>query len=234
MIGLHHQTLVERIYAHLRGLIQRGQIRPGARLDERALSEEMSVSRTPLREAIGKLTKEGLVEHRPYKGNFVRVLSAKQVDDIYEVRKVLEGLAVRRSVPRFTPELVAEVRGALEDTERALAAGDMAEYSAADQRFHDVFVRVAGNETLVETLDRLRMQVHAIRTVANRDHRVVARTAMERPHILAALEARDAELAAHLMEEHIEGVRRSYAAPGLAIENEAADDADGAAASAAG
>ncbi|MDP9362907.1 MAG: GntR family transcriptional regulator [Chloroflexota bacterium] len=209
-MDLRHQTLVDRIYARLRALIEGGTIRSGARLDERALAEQMAVSRTPLREAIGKLTKEGLVEHRPYKGNFVRVLSAKQIDDLYEVRRALEGLAVRQSVPHFTSADTAEVREALEDTERALAAGDMAEYGAADQRFHDVFVRVAGNEALSETLDRLRMQVHLIRMVANRDPDIVARTAMERPRILAALEARDADLAARLMEEHIEGVRRSF------------------------
>lgn len=226
MIGFQHQTLVERIYGRLRGLIEQGAIRPGARLDERALAEEMSVSRTPLREAIGKLTKEGLVEHRPYKGNFVRVLSLKQVDDIYEVRKELEGLAVRRAVPRFTSEHVAEVHAALEETERALAAGDMAEYSAADQRFHDIFVRVAGNETLLETLDRLRMQIQTIRSAANRDPGVVERTAMERPRIVAALEARDAERAARLMEAHIEGVRKSIATSRFATGTEAPDAGD--------
>lgn len=211
MIGLQHQTLVEQIYGRLSGMIERGAIRPGVRLDERALAEEMSVSRTPLREAIGKLTKEGLVEHRPYKGNFVRVLSFKQINDIYEVRKVLEGLAVRSAVPVFTAEHIVEVRTALIESECALAAGDMAEYSTADQRFHDVFPRVAGNETLLETLNRLRLQVHTIRSAANRDPAVVQRTAMERPLIVAALEAADAEGAAQLMEAHIEGVRRSVA-----------------------
>lgn len=223
MIGFRHQTLVERIYGHLRGRIERGEIPPSARLDERAIAEELSVSRTPLREAIGKLTKEGLVEHRPYVGNFVRVLNAKQINEIYEVRKVLEGLAVRIAVPKFTPELVAEVRAALLDTEAALAAGDMAEYSAADQRFHAVFVRVAGNETLFETLDRLRLQIGMIRMAANQDPAIVARTAMERPRILAALEARDAERAARLMQEHIEGVREAFAAPVIPIR----DDRDG-------
>ncbi len=226
MSGLQHQTLVERIYAHLRTRIEKGEIRPGARLDERALADALSVSRTPLREAIGKLTKEGLVEHRPYKGNFVRVLSPKQVHDIYEMRAVLEGLAVRLAVPIFTPEHIAEVHDALAETERALVAGDMAEYSAADQRFHDIFVRVAGNETLRETLDRLRMQIHAVRTAANRDPDVVARTAMERPRILAALEAGDADRAAQLMEEHIEGVRASIAALLVPMDDDAVDETD--------
>ena len=210
MIGLQHQTLVERIYDHLGSMIADGELRPGSRLDERILAERMSVSRTPLREAIGKLTKEGLVEHRPYKGNFVRILTAMQVSDIYEVRRVLEGLAVRLAVPKFTAALVDEVHEALEATEHALAVGDLVRYADADQRFHDIFVRVADNGTLLETLARLRSQIQTIRMIANRDPDIVARTAMERPQIVAALEARDVEGAARLMEEHIAGVSQSY------------------------
>lgn len=210
MTGLQHQTLVDRIYDRLSVMIAGGDLEPGSRLDERALAEQMSVSRTPLREAIGKLTREGLVEHRPYKGNFVRVLTAMEVSDIYDVRRVLEGLAVRLAIPKFTEIHIAEVRQALVETDEALAANDLIRYSAADQRFHDIFTRVAGNATLLETLARLRLQIQTIRLVTNRDPDVVHRTAMERPRIVAALENRDAEGAARLMEEHIAGVGQSY------------------------
>ena len=212
MDKLEHHTLVQRIYHRVRALIESGAIQSGERLDERALAERMEVSRTPLREAVGKLAEEGLVEHRPYKGNFVRTFSAKQVSDIYEVRKMLEGLAVRLAVPKLTDADVEELRAILDDIASALAHGDIAEYSAADQRFHDAMARLAGNEALREALGRLRGQVQIIRIIANRDPDVVDRTARERPQIVAALEARDAEAAASLMEAHIEGVRHTVVA----------------------
>ena len=210
MTALQHQTLVERIHERLSAMLAAGELVPGSRLDERALADAMRVSRTPLREAIGRLTREGLVEHRPYRGAFVRTLSATEVSEIYEVRRVLEGLAVRLAVPLLTDADIDEVHAALEATERTLAGGDLVGYAAADQRFHDLFIRVAGNGTLSETLARLRLQIQSIRLVANRDPTIVARTAVERPLIVAALEARDAETAARLMEEHIVGVGRSY------------------------
>lgn len=212
MDKLEHHTLVQRIYHRVRALIESGVIQSGERLDERALAERMDVSRTPLREAVGKLAEEGLVEHRPYKGNFVRTFTAKQVSDIYEVRKMLEGLAVRLAVPKLTDEDVTEVRAILDDIATALDHGDIAEYSAADQRFHDAMARLAGNEALREALGRLRGQVQIIRIIANRDPDVVDRTARERPRIVAVLEARDAEAAASLMEAHIEGVRGAVVA----------------------
>lgn len=210
MTALQHQTLVERIHERLSAMLAGGELAPGSRLDERALADALRVSRTPLREAIGRLTKEGLVEHRPYRGAFVRTLSATEVGEIYEVRRVLEGLAVRLAVPRLTDADIEEVHAALEATERTLAEGDLVGYAAADQRFHELFIRVAGNGTLSETLARLRLQIQSIRLVANRDPGIVARTAIERPRIVAALEARDAGTAARLMEEHIVGVGRSY------------------------
>ena len=104
---IEHYPLNRRIYYKVRELIESGVIPPGAQLDERALANDLSVSRTPLREAIATLVEEGLVERRPYRGNFVRMFTAKQVDDLYEVRKALEGLAIRLAVLRLTEEELA-------------------------------------------------------------------------------------------------------------------------------
>jgi len=206
---LNHHTLNQRIYDRMRELVESGAISPGARLDERALADDLGVSRTPLREAIGKLVEDGLVEHRAYCGNFVRTLTVKQVNDLYVVREALEGLAVRLAVPKLSENHVLTIRRILDDTFDALERGDMAGYSIADQSFHDTLARLSENEPLIEALGRLRRQIQLVRALANRDPDVVKRTAFERPQILAALELRDAERAARLMEEHIDGVRRA-------------------------
>ena len=209
VIAFENQTLNQRVLARLREMIASGSISPGTQLDEQTLAHDLGVSRTPLREAIGKLVKEGLVEHRPYRGNFVRSFTAKQVSDLFEVRKALEGLAIRLTVAKLTDDHLASFRAILDEVEVALDRHDLAGYSAADRRFHNLVRDIADNESLTEALERLAMQILVVRTIANRDPGVVERTAHERPRILAALEARDAVLAGQLMEEHIEGVRRS-------------------------
>ena len=208
-IERRNHTLNHSIYESLREMIATGRLVTGFRIDERAISEQLGVSRTPLREAIAKLAKEGLIEQRPYRGNFVRAFSPKQVNDLYETRMVLEGLAARRAVANLTDEGLAELTQTLDNIQTALVQGDMAAFSAADQRFHSTIARLSGNETVIESLERLRAQVQLVRLAANRDPGLVERTARERPEILAALRERDTDRAARLMEEHIDGVRRT-------------------------
>lgn len=201
--------LNERVYRHIREAVVSGLVSSSSRLDEQVFATEMGVSRTPVREAIAKLTKEGLVEYRPYQGNFVRVFTAKQINDLYEVRKVLESLATRLAVPKLTDGNVAELKAILDAVHDAYERGDLVAYGEADRRFHTAIAHFSANETLIESLDRLGLQVQLVRAAANHDPGVVERTAFQRPAILLALEARDGEQAARLMEEHIEDVRRS-------------------------
>ena len=212
MAKLERSTLNERVYQRIRDAVLAGELSPRAHLDEQALANDMGVSRTPIREAIGKLITEGLVEYHPYQGSFVRSFTAQQVNDLYEVRKALESLAMRLAVPQLTEMQVLELRAILDDINDAHERGDLIAYGGADRRFHNTIAAYSGNKTLVESLDRLGLQIQLVRTAANHDPEVVERTAHQRPEIIAALEARDARRAARLMEAHIEDVRRSVVA----------------------
>ncbi|GHO87514.1 GntR family transcriptional regulator [Dictyobacter formicarum] len=206
---LEHQSLTQRIHDRVRELIESGALSPGTQLDERKLAKDMAVSRTPLREAIATLVEAGIVERHPYRGNFVRTFSAGQVNDLYVVRQALEGLATRLAVSKLSEEGLAELHLILDEAQAALERSDLIGYSNADQRFHEAIAQASENEILIESLNRLKCQIQIVRLSANRDPDVVARTALERPRILAALEARDGDLAARLIEEHIDGVRRA-------------------------
>ena len=209
MSNFKNVTLRERIYDEVVQMILSRELAPGAQIDERALSEKLSVSRTPFREALGTLANEGLIETKPYRGTFVRELAPKQINDLYEVRKNLEGLAVRLAVPRLTDEQIDVIEGILDNAVAALRRQDMATYAALDQQFHETFPRVANNETLSDTLGRLSRQIQLCRVFANNEPDVAERTATERTAILTALRARDAEQAALLMTQHIAGVQRA-------------------------
>ena len=206
MTGLQFPTLKERVYYTLRDLIVTGGIPAGSQLDERELAERLQISRTPLREAISTLAREGVIEYRPYKGSFVRTFSAKDVRDLYEVRKALEALAVRLAVANLTEAGVEILLDVLREVQDAIDDNDLERLSEADQRFHATIAKLSGNHTLVDQLDRLGLQVQVVRSIANRAPGVVERTIGERQRILKAITRRDADRAVQLMEHHIEGV----------------------------
>jgi len=208
MESARHRTLTWRVYQDIVQMISSGRLPAGTRLDEQQLAEELGVSRTPLREAITRLVKDGLVENRPYRGNFVRRFTAEEVHDLYEVRKQLESLAVRLAIPHLTEDAIAELQGILREIEAALEARDLEAYGLADQQFHETIAQLSGNTTLITILHQLGGQIQLVRTMANQNPDVVEITAMERPEIVDAMAAGDVERATHLMEEHIELVQR--------------------------
>ena len=209
MASAKHQTLNWHVYNDIVDIILSGKYLPGSRLDEISISEELGVSRTPLREAIAKLVKDGLVEHRPYRGNFVRSFTAGQAFDLYEVRKGLEVVAVRLATPRLTEKAIERLRAILQDIDRGLENEDLVAYGLADQEFHDTIAELSENETLISMLQLVRGQVQLIRTIANRDPSIVEVTAMERPEIVDAMAAGDVDRAVALMDEHITLVQNS-------------------------
>ncbi|WP_342363859.1 GntR family transcriptional regulator [Terrarubrum flagellatum] len=208
MSASRHLTLRERLYEELVQMIVSGELEPGAALDERALIAKLSVSRTPFREAIGTLEKAGLVEIKPYRGFFVRALSRKQVEDLYELRKTLECFAVRLAVPRMTDADVDRFETVLDRAVTALRQGDMAAYAEHDRSFHEGVATLADNHALVEALERLALQIQVFRVMANRSADLAERAALERDRILAAFRNRDVEYASALMREHIADVQQ--------------------------
>ncbi len=202
-------TLNQQVYRDLLEMLLGGEIAIGEQLDERTLSEKLGVSRTPLREAITRLVREGLVEHFPFRGNYVKRWNASQVRDLYLVRKTLEILAIEIVTPKLSNEDIDNINLALIEAEDALNKGNLRGFADADNRFHKIIVEKTGNQTLIDTLDQLSTQIQMIRTLANRDENVLERTTRERPRILDALHQRNSKMAGELMAEHIEGVSKA-------------------------
>jgi DNA-binding GntR family transcriptional regulator len=202
-------TLWQRVYDHLRAEILSGRLEPGAELAEVALSEQLGVSRGPLREAIGRLASEGLVTVRPRRGAVVRSLSKEEFVELYQVREALEMLAVRLAVPRLGPEDVA----ALEELVATMAAhaerGEVAEFFEANSAFHVRLFEASGNAKLVELYEQLLAQLgrYRLRSLTLRGN--LERSVAEHAAILRAAKRRDADRAAHLMSEHIRVPQRS-------------------------
>ena len=145
----NHRPLREIVYEELKMQILTGKIVPGTRLMEVELAADMGVSRTPIREAIRKLEKEGLVTIEPRRGAYASQISVKDMVDILEVRQDMEGLAAYFASSRMTEEQMADLKRTSDSYNRAVAEGDMDSMIAYDTRFHRIIVESCNNNILV-------------------------------------------------------------------------------------
>src|SRR5262245_53112826 len=141
-------TLRQQVLEVLRNAILNFQFKPGDRLIERELCEMTGVSRTSVREALRHLESEGLVQNLPNKGPMVAMVTAAEAREIYEVRRVLEGLAARLFAERAGPAQRAALDEAMAALERALLAVDVREVLRTATAFYDVMLVGAGNEVI--------------------------------------------------------------------------------------
>jgi len=156
-------TIADAVYQALRNAIVFGELPPGRRLLERELALGLAVSRTPIREALRRLSEEGLVVGVPNRGVVVRTVTLEEAEHVYAVREPLEVLAARLAARRCTPRQVAELEGCLVRAERAAALGDRRTVILENNAFHDLIARASGNPVLARMLDLLRNQVNLVR-----------------------------------------------------------------------
>ena len=145
--GLEKRTLVNQVYDYLRDCIVNLSLRPGERIDVKGLAQELSVSQTPIREAINKLVEQGLVEAKPYRGYFVVQLSQRDIQELFDLRKSLETLALRYVYENVDGEKLKELLKRLDDLEqRGFPVKDTQKF---DEDFHLGFlIRGSGNRWL--------------------------------------------------------------------------------------
>ncbi len=196
-------TLWQRVYDHLRDEIMGDRLPPGTELSEVALSKELSVSRGPIREAMGRLAAEGLVTVRPRRGAEVRSITPEELIDSYQVREALEVLAVRLAVPRITDAELADLDELVDRMSEHARSGAVADFFAANVAFHELICELSGNKKLLQVHHRLAGEIGRFqaRTLALRGS--LDGSVTEHRAILAAIRLRDVEKAAELTAAHI-------------------------------
>ena len=192
------------VFNTLRQAILRGELKPGERLMEIALSQRLGVSRTPVREAIRMLEQEGLVIMIPRKGAQVAEISEKDLKDVLEVRLGLEELAVRIACQRITEEELEELEQAVKEFEEAMKRDDLGALAAADVKVHEVIYGSTHNKRLVQILNNLREQMYRFRLeyIKDEDKRQILQ--LEHEKILAALRLRHMAEAKAVARGHID------------------------------
>ena len=184
----------------LRRAIVSGKLRPGSVLVEATLAEQMNVSRAPIREAIQILENDGLVETVAYKGKRVKPLTAREVEETYNLREVFEVMAVRRILQYGRP--VAALWAHCHEMDRAADAGDQDKLTAADEAFHRTLIQVADHDLLLASWNSLYLRIHQIMALRNTVQPNLFDISGTHPPIVRALEAHDVDEAVRLITDH--------------------------------
>jgi DNA-binding GntR family transcriptional regulator len=206
-LGRVAAPLREQVLNLVRSAILNLDLKPGQRLVERELIEQLGVSRTTVREVIGQLTAEGLVTMIPQKGAVVSVLSVDEAKDIYEMRAVLEAIAVRRFVERSKAEHREQLKGALSEVEAAAGLTASDELAAKD-RFYEVLLAGAGSSPLTQILSSLQGRVRVLRATSLSVPGRPQEAAAEIREVVEAIFAGDADRAAWACQRHVRNAAR--------------------------
>jgi DNA-binding GntR family transcriptional regulator len=206
----------QAVYTALRRRFADGDLAPAERLTEAALAEELGVSRTPVREALGRLLADGLVVPAA-RGVAVATLDSTEIEQIYQLRAVLEGLAAaeaarRQADGRVAPAEIRTIQDAADEVEKAIAEGDPKRSARANLTFHRAIGHVPGNPFLEDALHRVWDRI-AVSTVSNLSDGAWARTViLQHRDICRAIVDGDEQAARRAAEEHIRSALEIYRA----------------------
>lgn len=207
-------TLMEHAYAKLRNKLETGELLPGTRLVNRTLGKELGVSTVTLREAIHRLSSEGIVEHIPNAGAFVRKLNRREVTELYELRNVLEVFAIEKAFANIDEQQLIRLQEICEEFHEAtrsirdnprgvLDAEAHRRWIAFDMEFHRILVDAADNQSLKKVIVDLRLMSRIARTKPTEiDLGYAASTYRMHAGIVRGLRRRNLEEARYWMSRH--------------------------------
>jgi DNA-binding GntR family transcriptional regulator len=202
-ISIARRPLHEEAADRLRDLIVQGRLAAGARLNERLLTAQLGVSRTPLREAFKVLATEGLVELLPNRGAIVSQIDATRLSESLAVMGALEALAGELACRNATDAQIKEIRALHYEMLAYHARGDLAGYFKFNQAIHLKIVKYSGNSTLYNVYRQMNGNVRRARYMANLSRERWDAAVREHDEILAALGARDVKRIKALLSDHL-------------------------------
>jgi len=204
--------LRDEVFNTLRERILKGNLKPGERLMEIHLADQLGVSRTPIREAIRMLELEGLVKMVPRKGAQVAKISREDLQDVLEVRKALDTLAVKLACERITEEEIKKLKDAELEFERVIKSGDATQIAESDVAFHDVIQSASKNKRLKSMISNLAERIYRYRFEYIKQQSDGGKTLInEHRAIIQCIEEGNIAEAIKAIEVHIDNQERSIA-----------------------
>lgn len=196
--------LSDQAYEIIKEAIVSLKLKPGERLKVSELAEELGISATPIRETLNRLEQEGLVETIRFKGAFVAQIDDHDVEEIFELRELLEGAAVKRAAITFSSEDLQKGEALLEKMREAYKSSDIESYAKPSRDFHYLFIGKFGNQRMINMLETFDDQLERIRVIAIRTLRNIPLFIKDYEKILKALKAQNPEQAERALLAHLE------------------------------
>lgn len=199
----NHRPLREIVYEELKRQIMIGEIPPGTRMMEVELAEDMGVSRTPIREAIRKLEKEGLVSIEPRRGAYASEISIKDMVDVLEVREFLESMAAGLAAKKINQEDGEKISKVSQAYKKAVESGRTEEIIKADELFHRLIVECSGNKTLIQMMNQVQELALRFRYIYYEDFSRYKNMPYEHQEIVDAIISGNEEMAKEKADSHV-------------------------------
>ena len=203
------RSVRDQVYDGIKSMIVSGQIPQGTKLQESELAELFQVSRTPVREALKTLKDDGLLESGSGKGLFVKVLTPSNVEDIFQVRSLLEQFALRSAIPRLTQEqdrYLLELRAKFEPFRTYT---DMDAYVRLDIELHNCIIIYSGNQFLKDLTDRVYGYLQPVRLFSLSTRQRYEDSTAEHIGIIDGMLARDTEKASSILQTHVDVAKKN-------------------------
>jgi len=197
------KSLGEHVFESLKHSIVRGKISSGEWLVESHIAETLGISRTPVREAIHKLEREGLVERQPRGGFTVLGLNRDNIQETFGIRSVLEGYAARLAAVKHDTQELAELENKIKEFQTALDRKKMNLLPTINTEFHDLLYSLSKSPKLINMINGLRDQIYRYREMILKEKKFAATSNLDHKKMLKYIRKRDAEGAERLVRDHI-------------------------------
>jgi DNA-binding GntR family transcriptional regulator len=200
----------DRAYDYVKGRITQFVFKPNERLRAQDIAESLGLSRTPVREALGRLEQEGLVRKEGGWGYAVRSMTYEEVMNLYRVREVLEVEAAMEALPRLNRDALVKLAQILNDARKVLGRDDPWEFLGANRRFHNAIAELSGNSILLSMLRTISERIQIVGAVVVRHHPEREEEILkENQEILDALAKGDPTAVEATVRNHVRGARAS-------------------------
>lgn len=204
------KSMRELVLIELRNAIFTRKIKPGDRLVETTIANSMGISRTPVREALRQLESEGLAINIPRKGTIVKGICIEDAKEIYDIREVLEGLAIRGACLHISRIEIRELRQIIKEMEQCIKNNDEESYLLVHNKYNRLIIDSCRNKRLIEQMDSIYEYLRSLRRISQLTSELKMEALKEHIQIVDAIELGNEDAAENLIRLHVRKAKKSF------------------------
>jgi len=199
--GLRHQ-----VYRLIKNKIKKGELKPSQRIYETKIAEQLSISRGPVREAIRDMVKEGILINIPRKGTFVATCTINDIEEIYSLRAILEGLAIRKAINNLSEKDIKNLESLRDEIVKASENKNLSEMVEKDISFHKLICYASKHTRLIKIWNEMDYQIRSFLITANINLYYPEKVKRRHSEILEAIKSKEPDRAEKCIKNHINQV----------------------------